>query len=246
MTADGTTRTEKFPSGIASVGLGEVERRVPLDEPPPLPPNAALMVIGKPTPRQNGRAKVTGATLFTVDVTLPGMLHGRILRATLPHAEVRAIDISAAARHPGVRAILLVARPDDPAAAVVRYVGAPVAAVAAVSIAAAEEALRLIRVDYRPLPFVVDMDKAREPTASLVYDSASAPEGNASGFPAPSGLPLNGNVRGPTSDSRGGGGFAPIRGVHGRGGQRYRRSSANRPGVTSRSTRRRRSRRSSS
>ncbi len=115
MAADGTTRTEKFPFGIASVGLGEVERQVPLDEPPPLPPNAELAVIGKPVPRQNGRAKVTGATRFTVDVALPGMLHGRILRSPLPHAEVRAIDVSAAARHPGVRAVLLVARPEDPA-----------------------------------------------------------------------------------------------------------------------------------
>ena len=62
MAADATTRTEKFPSGILSVGLGEVERQVPLDEPPPLPPNAALTLIGKSVPRQNGRAKVTGAS----------------------------------------------------------------------------------------------------------------------------------------------------------------------------------------
>jgi len=203
MAADGTTRTEKFPSGILSVGLGEVERQVPLDEPPPLPPNAELAVIGKPAPRQDGRAKVTGATRFTVDTNLPGMLHGRILRATLPHAEIRAIDISAAARHPGVRTVLVLARPGDSATAVVRYFGAPVAAVAAVSMAAAEEALRLIRVDYKSLPFVVDMDKAREPAAPLVHDAASAPVGHPSGFPAPHGLPLNGNVRGPATDSRG-------------------------------------------
>ena len=203
MAADGTTRSETFPSGIASVGLGTVERQVPADEPPPLPPNAGLTVIGKPIPRQNGRAKVTGATQFTVDVALPGMRHGRILRAPLPHAKIRAIDVAAAAGHPGVRAVLPVARPDDPKTAVVRYVGAPVAAVAAVSVAAADEALRLIRVDYRPLPFVADMDKAREPAAALVYDAASAPEGSATGYPAPRGLPLNGNVRGPATDSRG-------------------------------------------
>src|SRR5450755_1649106 len=184
MAADGATRSEKFPSGIASVGLGEVTRQVPLDEPPPLPANAGLTVIGKPIPRQNGRAKVTGAIRFTVDVNLPGLLHGRILRATVPHARIRAIDVSAAARHPGVRAVMLVARPDDPVAAVVRYVGAPMAAIAAVSIAAAEEALRLIRVDYETLPFVADMDKARDPAAPRVYDSASAPEGYVSGFPA--------------------------------------------------------------
>jgi xanthine dehydrogenase YagR molybdenum-binding subunit len=203
MAADATTRTEKFPSGIASVGLGEVERQVPLDEPPPLPPNAELAVIGKPVPRQNGRAKVTGATRFTVDTNLPGMLYGRILRAAWPHAEIRSIDVSAAARHPGIRTILLIARPGDAATSVVRYFGAPVAAVAAVSMAAAEEALRLIRVDYKSLPFVADMDKARAPDAPLVHDTASAPAGHPSGFPAPHGLPLNGNVRGPATESRG-------------------------------------------
>ena len=54
-------RTETFPAGIASVGLGTVERQIPVDEPPPLPPNSELAVIGKSFPRLNGRAKVTGA-----------------------------------------------------------------------------------------------------------------------------------------------------------------------------------------
>lgn len=197
------TRTQKFPFGIASVGLGQVERQVPFDEPPPLPPNTALNSIGKPAARQNGRAKVTGATRFTVDVTLPGMLHGRILRASLPHAQVRAIDISAAANHPGVHAILVVASPDDPASAVLRYIGAPVAAVAADSVAAAEQALRLIHVDYQPLPFVVDMDKARQPKAPPVFDNASMAAGNASESALIGGLPLKGNVRGPAIETRG-------------------------------------------
>lgn len=197
------TRTQKFPFGIASVGLGQVERQVPLDEPPPLPPNTALNSIGKPAARQNGRAKVTGATRFTVDVTLPGMLHGRILRASLPHAQVRAINISAAANHPGVHAILVVASPDDPASAVLRYIGAPVAAVAADSVAAAEQALRLIHVDYQPLPFVVDMDKARQPKAPPVFDNASMAAGNASESALIGGLPLKGNVRGPAIETRG-------------------------------------------
>jgi xanthine dehydrogenase YagR molybdenum-binding subunit len=203
MAADRTTGTATFPYGLASVGLSEVERQVPPDEPPPLPPNAALAVIGKSVPRQNGRAKVTGATRFTVDVNLPGMLQGRILRSPLPHAKLRAIDISAAARHPGVRSILVVTRPEDKVGGVLRYIGAPVAAVAAISRAAAEEALRLIRVDYEALPFVVDMDKARDPFAPPVHDGASMPAGHPSGFPAQAGLPVNGNVRGPATDSRG-------------------------------------------
>jgi xanthine dehydrogenase YagR molybdenum-binding subunit len=203
MASDATTRSEIFPSGIASVGLGEVKRQISADEPLPLAPNAFLAVIGKPVPRQNGRAKVTGATRFTVDISLPGMLHGRILRSSMPHAEVRAVDSAAAARQPGVRATIPIVTPGDSAASVVRYIGAPIIAVAAVSMAAAEEALRLIRVDYHSLPFVADMDKAREPTAAAVYDSASAPKGHVSGFPAAAGLPLNGNVRGPTTDVRG-------------------------------------------
>ncbi|HML13533.1 MAG TPA: xanthine dehydrogenase family protein molybdopterin-binding subunit [Xanthobacteraceae bacterium] len=203
MATNENMRSERFPAGIASTGLSEVERQVPADEPPPLPPNAELKLIGKSVPRHNGRAKVTGATRFTVDVALAGMLHGRILRSPFPHARLRSIDIGAAARHPGVRAVHVVARADDPAQAVVRYVGQPVAAVAAVSMAAAQAALRLIRVDYTPLPFVVDMDKARDPAAPTVFDASSAPPGHPSGFPAPLNLPLNGNVRGPTVDTRG-------------------------------------------
>ncbi|MDR3484523.1 MAG: xanthine dehydrogenase family protein molybdopterin-binding subunit [Bradyrhizobium sp.] len=203
MAADPTFRTEKFPCGIVGVRMSEVERQIPADEPPALAPNAALTVIGKAVPRQNGRPMVTGATRFTVDVTLPGMLHGRILRSSRPHAEIRTIDSAAAARYPGVQAIIPLVTPGDPATATVRYIGAPVVAIAAVSMAAAEAALHLIRVDYKSLPFVADLDKAREPTAPAVYDSASAPAGHASGFPAAAGLPLNGNIRGPAIDGRG-------------------------------------------
>jgi xanthine dehydrogenase YagR molybdenum-binding subunit len=138
MAVDPTIRTERFPCGIVGVEMGEVERQISGDEPPALAPNAALTVIGKSVPRQNGRAKVTGATRFTVDIALPGMLHGRILRSSRPHAEIRALDSAAAARYPGVRAIIPIVTPGDPATATVRYIGAPIAAVAAVSMAAAD------------------------------------------------------------------------------------------------------------
>ena len=71
----------------------EIERRVPAGEAPPLPPNAQLALIGKSIPRINGRAKVTGAAPFTVDVKLPGMLYARLLRSPSPHARVMSIDI---------------------------------------------------------------------------------------------------------------------------------------------------------
>jgi xanthine dehydrogenase YagR molybdenum-binding subunit len=193
---------ESFPFGIASVGLGTVQRQLPPDEPPPLPPNSELTAIGKSFPRHDGRAKVTGAASFTVDTVLPGMLHARVLRSPLPHALVRSLDLAEAARHAGVRAVLPIAVADSPAAEL-RYVGAPVAAVAATSMAAADEALRLIRVDYQPLPFVADMNRARDAAAPPVHDDVTAPAGHPSGFPAAIGLPLNGNVRGPAISKRG-------------------------------------------
>ena len=196
-------RQDDWPSGIASVGLAKVRREVAVDEPPPLPPNAELMVIGKPVPRHNGRAKVTGSIRYTVDIALPGQLHGRLMRSPHAHARVRSLDLSLAAGHPGVRAVLPLVDPGDPTRHVVRYVGAPVAAVAATSMAAAEEALRLIRVDYEVLPHVVDLDRARSASAPHVFEPQAAPGGDRGGFPARAALPLDGNVRGPALDRRG-------------------------------------------
>ena len=203
MAKRGPFRTERFPSGIVSVSLGTVERQISADEPPPLAPNAELTVIGKSFPRPNGRAKVTGAAHFTVDTLLPGMLHGRILRSPMPHARVRSIDASAAAHVPGVRAIVTSVGPVDPKGTILRYIGAPVAAVAATSMGAAEEALHLIHVDYQALPFVADVTEARDPNAPAVYNSVTAPAGHPSGFPAAANLPLIGNVRGPSVSRRG-------------------------------------------
>lgn len=203
MAQDVSDRRARFPYGIAGVDLGWVERSVPATEPPPLAPNEDLTVIGRSVPRLNGREKVTGAIRYTVDIALPGMLHARILRSPLPHAEIRAIDTSAARRVPGVRAIVTLADPGDPRTGTVRYVGQPVASVAALSVAAAEAALRLIRVDYDPRPFVVDMDAARSPSAPPVYAPGTEPTGHRSGYPAAAGLSLHGNVRAPAVDARG-------------------------------------------
>ena len=123
MAENGAMRTGTFSVGVAGVGLAQETRQVPADEPPPLPPNAELAVIGKPYPRDNGRAKVTGAIRFTVDVVLPGMLFARILRSPDAHAEVRAIDTAAAERDPRVRAIVHAVALGDPTHSAVRYVG---------------------------------------------------------------------------------------------------------------------------
>ena len=204
--SDSPTRAEPFPYGILGVDLARIVRSIPADEPPPLAPNAELAIIGRSATRLDARDKVTGASRFTVDVGLPGMLHGRILRSRFAHARIRSIDASAALRAPGVRAVEVLAQPTAPHgsnASTVRYVGQPLAAVAADSLAAVEEALQRIEVDYEPLPFVVDLATARRPTAPPVYTADDAPQGSASGYPAPAGLPLHGNVRGPAIVDRG-------------------------------------------
>jgi len=116
-------------------------------------------------PRAEAAAKVTGQAIYTTDVRLPGQLEGMILRSPHPHARVRRIDLAAARALAGVRAAadLLDGEP------VVRYVGQEVAAVAAVDRKTAREALRLIRVEYEPLPAVVGMENARAQNAPRVY-----------------------------------------------------------------------------
>ncbi len=128
--------------------------------------------------------KVTGSAEFASDVVVPGMLHGRILRSPLPHAVIKSIDVSAALAMPGVIAVLTGADlagmnahwglylRDRPLIAIdrVRYVGDPVAAVAAVDEFTAEEALDAILVDYEPLPHVTDAEAAMAPDAPLVHD----------------------------------------------------------------------------
>ena len=199
-------RAEKFPLGITGVSVGEIERRVPVDEPPALPVNAQLSVIGKPVPRLNGRDKVTGAIRFTTDVRLPGMLYARLLRSPHPHARIVSIDTSAAEGLAGVRAVHVITETvggavetnPTPGGRRTLYVGAPVAAVAAVTPEAAEAALRRIDVKYEVLPFVVDMEDARKAGAPLVFQGPVGGESFGGGTATGEGVSQQGNVRGPS------------------------------------------------
>ena len=132
-------------------------------------------VIGRPRRRVDGRAKVTGQTVFADDLVLPRMLHCRLLRSPHPHALIRRIDVSRAEAHPGVHLVLtgsalpitfgiLPVSQDEEAicAEHVRYVGDPVAAVIACDEQTAGEALELIDVDYEPLRTIADPLEALE------------------------------------------------------------------------------------
>ncbi len=212
------TQLRKYPVGIDPAALSEAERQVPAEEAPPLPPNAGLVWIGKSVPRIDSRAKVTGAARFTVDVKLAGMLHARLLRSRLPHARLVSVDVSVAHQHPGVRAVLPInetvgravevqAQTESPSETTPRrvlYVGDIVAGVAAATPAAAEAALRLIRVEYQPLPFVGDIESARRSDAPAVFEGPVRGESYAGGAASSATLPQQGNVRGPNkAGSRG-------------------------------------------
>ena len=97
------TRTTRVYTGIVGAKVEEIEREMGADEPPPLGLNSELSVLGKRTPRLDGRLKVTGAAKYTADVNVPGMLYGRMVTATVPHARIKSIDISAAEKHPRVK-----------------------------------------------------------------------------------------------------------------------------------------------
>ena len=138
-------------------------------------------IVGKSVPRKGLVEKLTGEARYTADMKLPGLLYGRIVRSPHPHADVLAVDTSAAASLPGVYAT--VTPFDAPAGHIaadlpvldtrVRFVGDEVAAVAAEDADTAAAALDLIRVEYRTLPFVVDPEEALQSGAPQLY-----PDGN--------------------------------------------------------------------
>lgn len=135
----------------------------------------------------DGRERVTGRVPYTIDITLPRMLHAKLLRSTAAHARIVRIDTSRARRVPGVLVVLtgadIAARSDispdygpvyrdQPPLAIgkVRYAGEPVAAVAALDPFMAQEAIDLIEVEYEELPAVFDIEAAIAPGAPLVHE----------------------------------------------------------------------------
>ncbi len=165
------------------------------------PAMTGLNTVGHSTPRIDGAERVTGRAKYTNDVQLPGMLYAKVLRSPHPHARITRIDVSKAKALPGVKAVLTNETSkvvwgsgsiaggqqyNDEVKKItthrryafnnpVRFVGEPVAAVAATNRHLAEEALRLITVEYEVLPFVLEPEAALQPDAPKIW-----PEGNLS------------------------------------------------------------------
>ncbi|MDI7268623.1 MAG: molybdopterin-dependent oxidoreductase [Myxococcota bacterium] len=142
-------------------------------------------VIGGRAPRLDAPEKATGRAVYADDLRRPGMLHGALLQSPLAHARIVRIDASRAERLPGVKAVLTAANSPDVLFGVsparydetvfcrdkVRYVGDEIAAVAAVDLDTALEAVGLIRVDYEPLEPVLDGTTAMEPGRPRVHEA---------------------------------------------------------------------------
>lgn len=138
--------------------------------------------VGKRIPKLDDWERATGALTYGVELELPDMLYGKVIRSEYPHAELLYIDTHRALKVPGVKAVVTGkdvpffhgrAIKDEPFLAVdkVRYVGEPIAAVAAAAAEAAQEAVDLIQVDYRELPAVFDPIEAMQEGAPLVHEA---------------------------------------------------------------------------
>tara|TARA_B100000029_G_scaffold178804_2_gene176165 strand:+ start:873 stop:3089 length:2217 start_codon:yes stop_codon:yes gene_type:complete len=160
-------------------------------------------VLGNPSPRVDGYAKVTGKAGYTTDKSLPGMLWSKCLRSPYPHARIISIDVSKAIALPGVHAVLtgedvkgvLYGRRmrDVPVLAYekVRFVGERVAAVAAMDPEIAQRAVDLIDVEYEVLPAVFEPIEALQPEAPIIHENIQ----QYAGLPKPLDRPTNGFVK---------------------------------------------------
>lgn len=144
-------------------------------------------VVGKPIPRVDAIEKVTGKAIYIDDLMFPNLLYGKVLRSKFAHAKILHLDTSKAEKFPGVKAVVtgkefatnfdnpLVGSPlaDQPFLAVekVRYIGEPIAVVAAINQEIAEDALDLIRVEYEQLPAVLNVEDALKNDRPLVHES---------------------------------------------------------------------------
>ncbi len=142
-------------------------------------------VVGRSLPRLEAPAKATGNAQYVADLRVRGMLHVKVLRSPLPHGRVVNVDVSRAQRMPGIKAIITgqdvphiksgVCMPDECLLAwdKVRYIGDEVAALAAESEEAAEEALESISVQYEELPGIFDPEEALKPGAVPIHEGGN-------------------------------------------------------------------------
>lgn len=173
-------KIDEFREKQAAAAAPEAELRA-LVEGDDAATDRRFSVVGTRTRRVDGIAKATGRAVYTDDIALPGMLHGKILRSPHPHARILSIDVSEAESLPGVHAVITGRDMPTPYGIIpwtrdeyplaldrVRYIGDAVAAVAAVDEDTAIRALDLIRVEYEVLPAFLEPEDALAPAEGAV------------------------------------------------------------------------------
>jgi len=173
-------KIDEFREKQAAAAAPEAELRA-LVEGDDAATDRRFSVVGTRTRRVDGIAKATGRAVYTDDIALPGMLHGKILRSPHPHARILSIDVSEAEALPGVHAVITGRDMPTPYGIIpwtrdeyplaldrVRYIGDAVAAVAAVDEDTAIRALDLIRVEYEVLPAFLEPEDALAPAEGAV------------------------------------------------------------------------------
>jgi carbon-monoxide dehydrogenase large subunit len=150
---------------------------------------STFCALGQPVPQDEGPDKVSGKALYAADLRLPGMLWGKVLRSPYPHANLLSIDVSQAKQVPGVHAVLTGQDlPDRRVGRLLRdipvlardrvlFIGEKVAAVAAETLEAAQEAIDLIAVAYEELPPVFDPLEAMQHAAPTLHPAMTSYEG---------------------------------------------------------------------
>jgi xanthine dehydrogenase YagR molybdenum-binding subunit len=159
-----------------------VADQVPEVQAPPRPPQHEKYpwpekprLIGTRISRVDGPLKVTGRARYSYDINRPGMIYGRILRSPHAHARLVNIDAGAAEKAPGVKAVLITIKPGDR----VLYPGEEIGALAAATEQQAEDALRLIKVEWEALPALATVEQSMRAEAPRVFDPANTRRGSA-------------------------------------------------------------------
>ncbi|MDD5542771.1 MAG: xanthine dehydrogenase family protein molybdopterin-binding subunit [Acidobacteriia bacterium] len=148
---------------------------------PPLPDWTETEIVGKALPRVDGIDKITGRAKYTYDIQVPYMLYAVAVRSPHPHARVKNISADKALAAPGVHGVML---PQDVASYTTaglplltlnpKYTGEEIAVVAAETELQAEDAARLVKVEYEELPFVMDAELSKSDKSPVKF----FPEGN--------------------------------------------------------------------
>lgn len=162
-------------------GFQEQLAEVSTDSPESWGDNDTLEIVGKPVSRVDGYDKVSGTAVYAFDKIFPNMTYAKTLRCPYPHAKIKSIDTAAAEKVQGVLKILTHKNAPkipwygmsylfDPH---LRFEGDEVAVVVAETEQIAEDALKLIQVEYAELPFVMDAGTAMEDGAPQIHDSGN-------------------------------------------------------------------------